>query len=103
MPDDALTPEEVEAAGLDDWRPTEGRLRARFRTGDFATGLRLVDLVGAAAEEANHHPDVDLRYGYVDVHLHSHDVGGITARDVALARRTSEIAAALGVAAEAVP
>jgi 4a-hydroxytetrahydrobiopterin dehydratase len=72
-------------------------LLARFRTGDFATGLTFVNRVGEAAEEANHHPDVDLRYGHVDIELISHDAGGRTERDVALARRISEIAADLGV------
>lgn len=63
-------------AGLTDWRLVLGRLTARFRTGDFATGLALVDRIGAAAEEANHHPDLSLTYPEVIVTLSSHDVGG---------------------------
>ncbi|CAN5477965.1 VOC family protein [soil metagenome] len=43
----------------------------------------------------NHHPDVELTYPYVDVRLSSHDVGGVTRRDVILARAISEIAAQL--------
>lgn len=91
---------EVKGAGLDDWRWLVGRLHARFATGDFATGLALVDRVAAAAEEVDHHPDLDLRYGFVAVALSSHDVGGVTDRDLRLAARISEIAADLGVAAE---
>ena len=58
-----------------------------------------MDAVGAAAEEADHHPDLTLTYGRVDVRLSSHDVGGVTARDVRLARRISELAAEAGVTA----
>ena len=61
--------------------------------------LRLVDRIGAAAEAANHHPDLDLRYPHLDIRLTSHDAGGVTDRDLALARVISELAAAEGVAA----
>ncbi|MDP3893317.1 4a-hydroxytetrahydrobiopterin dehydratase, partial [Nocardioides sp.] len=88
-----------EAEGLDDWRVLLGALHTRWRTGDFATGLRLVNRIGAAAEEANHHPDLDLRYGHLNVKLVSHDVGGLTARDVRMARRISALAAEEGVSA----
>ena len=97
---DTLTPQQVEAEGLADWRVLFQALHARFRTGDFATGLRLVEGIGAAAEEMNHHPDLDLRYGQVHVRLFSHDVFGVTSRDVTLARRISALAAGLGVTAD---
>jgi len=97
---DTLTPQQVEAEGLADWRVLFQALHARFRTGDFATGLRLVEGIGAAAEEMNHHPDLDLRYGQVHVRLFSHDVFGVTSRDITLARRISELAAGLGVTAD---
>lgn len=90
---------EVKEAGLDDWRWLVGGLHARFATGDFATGIALADAVAAAAEEANHHPDLDLRYPFLAVKLVSHDVGGVTDRDLRLARRISEIASAQGVPA----
>jgi 4a-hydroxytetrahydrobiopterin dehydratase len=62
--------------------------------------MKLVQAVGEAAEQANHHPDVTLTYPRVDIALASHDVRGITSRDVDLARRISAIAADLGVAAQ---
>ena len=74
-------------------------LHARFRTGSFVKGLELVNRIGEAAEEANHHPDVDLTYPHARRRLVSHDVGGVTSRDLDLARRISEIAAELGVEA----
>ncbi|MDR7253466.1 4a-hydroxytetrahydrobiopterin dehydratase [Nocardioides sp. BE266] len=95
-----LTHDDILAAGLDDWRKVLNRLKARFRTGDFATGVALVDRIGAAADEANHHPDVQLTYPEVIVTLSSHDVGGITSRDLDLARRISGFAAELGAHAD---
>ena len=99
-PKKKLSVAEVDEAGLDDWRYLLSGIRARFRTGDFATGLKLVDRIGAAAEEANHHPDVSLTYPEVIVTLSSHDVGGITSRDVDLAKRISGFAADLGAEAD---
>lgn len=95
-----LTSTQVLDAGLDDWRLLLGTLRARFRTGDFLSGVRLVQAVAEAAEAANHHPDVTLTYPHVDLTLVSHDVGGLTERDVAMARQISEIARGQGVAAD---
>jgi 4a-hydroxytetrahydrobiopterin dehydratase len=90
---------DVEAEGLRDWRLLYDTLHARFRTGNFVTGLELVNRIGAAAEQANHHPDIDLSYPRVEVRLTSHDVGGVTSRDIRLARRISGLAAELGVEA----
>ncbi|MCW2739578.1 4a-hydroxytetrahydrobiopterin dehydratase, partial [Nocardioides sp.] len=99
-PKQKLTATEVREAGLDDWRHLLTGIRARFRTGDFATGLALVDRIGAAAEEADHHPDISLTYPEVIVTLSSHDVGGITSRDVDLARAISGFAAEAGATAD---
>jgi 4a-hydroxytetrahydrobiopterin dehydratase len=74
-------------------------LEAVYATGDFATGLAFVDRVGEAAERADHHPDVSLTYPAVHIRLSSHDVGGVTQRDVALATTISQIAAELGIEA----
>lgn len=95
-----LSHDEILDAGLEDWRKVLNRLRARFRTGDFATGVALIERIGAAADAADHHPDVSLTYPEVIVTLSSHDVGGITARDVALARQISGFAAELGARAD---
>ena len=92
-----LSAMQVRDADLADWRQILGRIKARFRTGDFGTGLALVNTIGAAAEAANHHPDIQLTYADVIVTLSSHDVGGITSRDLDLARQISGHAAALGI------
>jgi len=95
-----LTFADVEAADLPDWRWLLGALHAHFATGDFATGLALVNEIGAMAEEANHHPDLELQYPHVKVKLMSHDASGVTSRDVDLAGRISAKARELGITAE---
>ncbi len=95
-----LTGDQVLQEGLADWRQLLEALHTRFRTGDFVTGLSLANAIGAAAEAANHHPDLDLRYPHLDVRLTSHDAHGLTARDVALAREISRLAAEAGVVAD---
>jgi 4a-hydroxytetrahydrobiopterin dehydratase len=97
---DILSFSDVEAADLADWRQLFEGLRTRFLTGDFATGLRLVSAIAALAEEADHHPDLDLRYPHLNVTLFSHDVFGVTTRDIVLARSISAAAAELGVGAD---
>lgn len=99
-PKQRLTSQQVEEEGLADWRILFNQLHARFETGSFATGLELVNRIGAAAEERNHHPDVDLTYPRVTVRLTSHDTGGVTSRDVELARVISGFAAELGATAD---
>ena len=100
MNDQILSLREVEAEGLSDWRLLLSALHARFRTRSFATGLELVNRIGEEAEAMNHHPDLDLRYPHLNVRLTSHDTGGVTARDVRLARKVSELAASANVAAD---
>lgn len=95
-----LTGPQILAEGLDDWRQLLGTLQTRWQTGDFVTGAALVAGITAAAEESQHHPDLDLRYPHLDVVLTSHDVGGLTRRDVRLARRISALAAERGVRAD---
>lgn len=100
-PKRTLSGHDLEGLLLTDWRILFSSLHARFATGDFATGLALVNEIGAAAEELDHHPDIDLTYPSVTVRLTSHDVGGVTSRDVELARRISH--AAEGLRAKADP
>ncbi len=91
---------QIEGESLTDWRPLLGTLVARFKTGSFLAGLDLVRRVAEAAEAVNHHPDLELTYPTVTVRLSSHDVGGVTSRDVDLARTISEIAADLQAPAD---
>ncbi|MBM9460027.1 4a-hydroxytetrahydrobiopterin dehydratase [Nocardioides sp. zg-536] len=90
----------LSASGLGDWRVVAGQAHALFRTRDFATGLRLVAEIGRIAEAADHHPDVNLRYGVVEVRVSTHDTQSLTTVDIALARAISAAARDLGVKAE---
>lgn len=95
MSDAQLTPAQVAAARPDGWQQVDDTLSARFATKDFATGLEFINVIGAAAEAQQHHPDLTLTYTEVGVSLSSHDVGGVTVRDIELAREISAIAVAL--------
>jgi 4a-hydroxytetrahydrobiopterin dehydratase len=98
---DQITPREFhEAEGVDDWRVLFVGAYAHFNSESFAEGLALVNAIGALAEAADHHPDVDLRYKGVTVHLVSHDVGSLSRRDVRLAQQISAAARDLGIAAD---
>jgi 4a-hydroxytetrahydrobiopterin dehydratase len=74
-----------------------GSLRASYATADFSSAVRLLDQVAEAADAMNHHPDVTVGYGRIAFQLSSHDAGGVTQRDVKLARRIQELADAAGV------
>ena len=92
-----LTGQQIADEGLAGWAYLLSGLQTRIHTKNFATGLSVVNSIGAAAEEMNHHPDLNLRYTHVDVRLTSHDERGVTDRDIRLARAVSSIAAAAGV------
>lgn len=92
--------EQLTERGLTDWSGSSDGIHARFRTGNFRRGLDLVAAIGETAEQQNHHPDLTLTYPQVDVRLISHDVGGVTDRDLSMAARISEIAAEHGVDAD---
>lgn len=94
-----ITPEQFRAAaGVDDWQVLEsGEAATTFRTGSFARGVDLVVRIGALADTANHHPDVVLTYPTVEVRMLTHEVDGLTGRDVELARQISAAAAELGI------
>ncbi|GAA1856881.1 4a-hydroxytetrahydrobiopterin dehydratase [Myceligenerans crystallogenes] len=93
-----LTGQQIADQGLAGWVYLGDALYTRIATGSFTAGLQLVNAVGLAAEEANHHPDVDLRYPHVDIRLTTHDAGGVTDRDIALARTVTDLAEAAGAA-----
>ncbi|MBK9740018.1 MAG: 4a-hydroxytetrahydrobiopterin dehydratase [Actinobacteria bacterium] len=98
---DAISPTQFHAAeGVEDWRVLFDGACAYFRTGSFAVGVELVDAIGRLADAADHHPDVDVRYRGVTVRLTTHDVGGLSERDIALARQISDAAHDLDVRAD---
>jgi len=84
-----LTDSELESAlhTLPGWQLEDGKLVRDYTFPDFVAAVAFVNKVAAAAESANHHPDIDIRYNQVRLGLISHDSGGITRRDIKLATR----------------
>ena len=71
---------------LEGWRVSREALRCEFRFESFKKALQFVNKVAGMAEEADHHPDIDIRYSLVKLALSTHDAGGITEKDFQLAK-----------------
>ena len=86
--------------GLDDlagWGGDSADIRCRYVAPDFPTAIALVDAVAVAAEVADLHPDIDIRWREVLFVLATHSEGGVTDRDLRLAGRIDGIARGLGI------
>lgn len=70
---------------LTGWQIESNKLVKTFAFEDFVAALRFVNQVGEEAEKAGHHPDIDIRYNRVLLALTTHDAGGLTEKDFALA------------------
>jgi 4a-hydroxytetrahydrobiopterin dehydratase len=83
-----LSADDVDAAlaeqGLE-WERVGDELVTTVELADFAAALAFVNAVGAAAEAADHHPDIDIRWNKVHLALTTHSAGGLTVLDLALA------------------
>jgi len=91
-----LTDEQLSAALIDlpAWSVENGMLVASFTFDEgFMRGIHFVDAVADAAEAADHHPDIDIRWTTVTIRLVTHSEGGITEKDVALALACERLAA----------
>ncbi|GAA5088443.1 4a-hydroxytetrahydrobiopterin dehydratase [Nocardia iowensis] len=82
-------------ATLPDWTRDGDVLTRTVQAPTFLAGIELVRQVAEAAEAANHHPDIDIRWRKVTFALSTHDSGGLTALDVELARKIDQLAAQL--------
>lgn len=78
-------------AGLEGWRIEGNTIKRRFEFPDFAAALRFVNEVGELAEAADHHPDITFGWGFAELALTTHDRGGVTDVDIALAERIDAI------------
>ncbi|HSQ59515.1 MAG TPA: 4a-hydroxytetrahydrobiopterin dehydratase [Acidobacteriota bacterium] len=87
-----------ELPGLPGWAVEDGMLRKAFRHPSFPEAIVFVNAVAHLAEAANHHPDVDIRYSTITISLVTHDAGGITGKDVALAREIEDVRKRAGIA-----
>lgn len=86
--DDAL---HAMLAGIPQWSGDSAAIRREVQAPDFRTAIAIVNDVADAAEEANHHPDIDIRYRTVTFILSTHSAGGVTSADVDLARTIDAI------------
>lgn len=77
---------------LPTWSLANDLIRRTFAFADFVAAMRFVNAVAAAAEEADHHPDIDIRYNKVTLALTTHDSGGLTVNDFALAAQADALA-----------
>jgi pterin-4a-carbinolamine dehydratase len=90
-----------EAVGTPEWRALKVGASALVRTGSWERGAELVSRIAAIADSADHHPDIDLRRDAAVVRLSSHDVNGLSERDVRLAREISAVVTELGLETDA--
>jgi 4a-hydroxytetrahydrobiopterin dehydratase len=74
-----------------DWQVESGELVRTFLFKDFRASLKFVNGVGELAEQAGHHPDIDIRYNKVRLALVTHDAGGITEKDFDLAAKADKL------------
>jgi 4a-hydroxytetrahydrobiopterin dehydratase len=93
MTREPLTDEEIDHALLDlpTWTYDGTGLRRTLTCDSFLSGIRLVQAVAEAAEELDHHPDIDIRYRDVTFTCWTHTTGGVTDSDLELARRVEAI------------
>ncbi|MEJ7624035.1 MAG: 4a-hydroxytetrahydrobiopterin dehydratase [Pyrinomonadaceae bacterium] len=84
---------EIDAAlkTLDGWAASSTELTKKWKFKDFAQALDFVNKVGVLAEAADHHPDIKLGWGYVEIGLTTHDRGGVTDVDLDLAAEIGRI------------
>jgi 4a-hydroxytetrahydrobiopterin dehydratase len=75
-----------------DWKIEGGEVVRSFTFETFRDAINFVDKVADLAEEAGHHPDIDIRYNKVRLALISHDAGGLTAKDFAIAGGADRLA-----------
>jgi 4a-hydroxytetrahydrobiopterin dehydratase len=74
------------------WEEIDGALEREYRCKDFAAAMDFVIRIAEAAERANHHPDIDIRWNRVRLRWRTHSQDAITQRDVEMARRSDELA-----------
>ncbi|MFI1193377.1 4a-hydroxytetrahydrobiopterin dehydratase [Micromonospora sp. NPDC020750] len=90
---DVLTAEAVRdgLGGLADWTGDPTGISRTTELGSFPAAIAVVDRVAEVAEELDHHPDIDIRWRTLTFRCVTHSAGGVTERDLELARRVDDI------------
>ena len=89
-----LTPKQIKAAlpAVKDWKKKGASITRTCQFKDFAGAMGFVNKVAKAAEKANHHPDIDIRWNKVTLTLATHSEGGLTHNDFDLAKKIDALA-----------
>ena len=95
MPD-AYSESEIQSklGQLEGWMRNGDVIERTFRFAAFMEGIEFVNRLARAAEEADHHPDIDIRYTRVKLGLTTHSVGGLTELDFDMASQANRLAGA---------
>ncbi|MFF5226185.1 4a-hydroxytetrahydrobiopterin dehydratase [Dactylosporangium sp. NPDC000521] len=76
---------------LDGWSGDASGIERSVKAATFLDGIRLVAEVAHLAEQADHHPDIDIRWRTVTFRLITHSEGGVTSRDIGLAGQINDL------------
>ncbi len=82
----------VALSSVPQWQQNGAVISRTFQFKDFPAAVKFVNAVADAAEQAWHHPDIDIRWNKVTLALTSHDAGGLSEKDFALAKKADELA-----------
>ncbi len=84
-----LTKREIQSGlkELNRWKYQGKEIRRKFEFIDFARAMGFVNSVALFAERANHHPDIDIRWNKITLSLSTHSEGGLTEKDISLAKK----------------
>jgi len=78
-------------ANLKGWKAKDEKLKKKYEFSNFAESLAFVNRVGEIAESMDHHPDIKFGWGYAKISTTTHDRGGVTDVDVALAKKIDQL------------
>ncbi len=84
-----LTASQIKAVlrKVPDWRKRGATIARTFQFKDFVSSVKFVNAVAKLAEQAWHHPDIDIRWNKVTLTLSTHSEGGLTEKDFKLAKQ----------------
>ena len=90
---DKLTSDQIKSglASVPEWKQKGDSITRTFQFKDFVEAMKFVNKVARPAEKAQHHPDIDIRWNKVTLTLTTHDQGGLTEKDFALAKKFDRI------------
>ena len=92
-----LTAPQIKSAlkDISGWKRKGDSIVRTFKFKDFVVAMKFVNAVAKLAEKAAHHPDIDIRWNKVSLLLTTHDAGGLTEKDFALAMKCDVAASKL--------